>query len=268
MITALSFALVASVQAAAPVDTATTSTGVSVTFIANEGVMLAAGPKKVLIDALFLKYETGYAIAADSTQSALHSARAPFDGIALALVTHHHGDHFHPAPMVAHLRASPTTRLLAAANVVDSMRGRISASPTVLSRISAITVPPGSRRRETINGVAVEMLGLKHHDIDHHGYLMEIGGRRVLHLGDIDDPLKSLPTFRLDTMRIDVALLPAWMGMNANGREAIEKWIKPRNIAFIHVGISDRDRRQAEDRLRGPFPAATVFWRSLETKRW
>jgi L-ascorbate metabolism protein UlaG (beta-lactamase superfamily) len=31
--------------------------------------------------------------------------RAPFDGVDVVLVTHRHGDHFHPAAVAAHLRA-------------------------------------------------------------------------------------------------------------------------------------------------------------------
>ena len=48
--------------------------GVSVTFLANEGVLLSSGDKQVLIDALFRKYETGYAVPADSTREALERA--------------------------------------------------------------------------------------------------------------------------------------------------------------------------------------------------
>lgn len=35
--------------------------GVTITFLANEGVMLSSGRQKVLIDALFLRYGPGYA---------------------------------------------------------------------------------------------------------------------------------------------------------------------------------------------------------------
>jgi L-ascorbate metabolism protein UlaG (beta-lactamase superfamily) len=92
--------------------------GVSITFLANEGVLLSSGTKKVLIDALFLKYETGYAIPADSTRAALESARPPFDAVDLVLVTHRHGDHFHPAPVAAHLRANPRATLLTSRQVI------------------------------------------------------------------------------------------------------------------------------------------------------
>jgi L-ascorbate metabolism protein UlaG (beta-lactamase superfamily) len=241
--------------------------GVSVTFLANEGVMLAGGGRRVLIDALFEKYKGDFAIAADSTQLALRNARAPFDSVNLILVTHHHGDHFQPAPVVAHLRANPRVAVLASQQVVDSLRGRITAAD-IGPRVMARAVARGASRRDTVNGVPITVLGLAHHDLQHYGYIVEIGGRRVLHVGDTDDGAKSFPAFRLDTMRIDVALLPQWMGMRPQGREMIERWIKPRHVAFIHLGSSERSQRDAESAIRAMMPEATVFTRSLETRRW
>ena len=57
------------------------SPGVTITYLANEGVLLSSGSTQVLIDALFLRYGPEYAIPADSTQSALERARAPFDSV-------------------------------------------------------------------------------------------------------------------------------------------------------------------------------------------
>jgi glyoxylase-like metal-dependent hydrolase (beta-lactamase superfamily II) len=88
-------------------QTAPVQAGVTITFLANEGVMLSSGGKKVLIDALFLKYETGYAVPADSTLSALAKARPPFDSVDLILVTHRHGDHFHPVPLISSTTLGP-----------------------------------------------------------------------------------------------------------------------------------------------------------------
>jgi L-ascorbate metabolism protein UlaG (beta-lactamase superfamily) len=240
--------------------------GVAVTFLANEGVLLSGGSKRVLIDALFEKYKGDFAIAAESTQLALRTARAPFDSVNLVLVTHHHGDHFQPAPMAAHLRANPRAALLASQQVIDSLRGRI--TPEIGPRVMARAVARGAMRRDTVNGVPVTVLGLAHHDLQHYGYIVEIGGRRVLHVGDTDDGAKSFPAFRLDTMRIDLALLPQWMGMRPQGREMIERWIKPRHVAFFHLGNRESFQREAETAIRSNMPQATVLSRSLETRRW
>jgi hypothetical protein len=48
---------------------------VDVTFLANEGVMLSAGNKKVLIDGLLRHYADEYALPADSTRAKLEGGR-------------------------------------------------------------------------------------------------------------------------------------------------------------------------------------------------
>jgi L-ascorbate metabolism protein UlaG (beta-lactamase superfamily) len=235
-------------------------------------VLLVGGGKKVLIDALFLRYGREYAVAADSTQLALAAARAPFDSVDLVLVTHRHGDHFHPAPVAAHLRANPRAALLTSRQVIDSLRGRIPPGVGAEARLLARTTAPGARRRETVNGVAVELLGLPHGyarrnaSVEHLGYLVEIGGRRVLHLGDTDISEPAFAPFRLDTARIDVALIPSWMLTDPGGRRVVERWIRPRQVVAFHVGA--REGARASAAVRAALPGAVTLVRSLETHRW
>jgi L-ascorbate metabolism protein UlaG (beta-lactamase superfamily) len=261
----------ASATVATPVPRASAQDGVSVTFLANEGVMLSAGAKKVLIDALFLKYESGYAVPADSTRAALERARPPFDAVDLVLVTHRHGDHFHPAPVAAHLRANPRATLLTSRQVIDSLRGRISGGAILGPRLMARTTAPGTRRREVVAGITVELLGLphggrRHRAVEHLGYVVELGGRRVLHVGDTDFTEAAFAPFRLDTARIDVALLPYWAVTSREGRRVIARWIRPRQVVAFHVGEGEGERVARE--VRAAAPGAVTFVRSLDTRRW
>ena len=245
--------------------------GVTITFLANEGVMLASGKQKVLIDALFVKYGPEYAVPADSTQALLRHARPPFDSVDLVLVTHRHGDHFHPVPMAAHLRANPLATLLTSQQVIDSLRGQLSAAELRSPRIVARTTVPGARRRESVAGITVELLGLphagtRHRLVEHLGYVVEIGGRRVLHVGDTDVSEANFAPLRLDTARIDVALIPSWVVTSDEGRRVIERWIRPRQVVAFHVGENDGDRTARD--VRSAMPNAVTFVRSLETHRW
>jgi L-ascorbate metabolism protein UlaG (beta-lactamase superfamily) len=247
-------------------------TGVTITFLANEGVMLSAGDKKVLIDGLFLKYETNFALPDDSTQSALQRARAPFDGVNVVLVTHHHGDHFHPAPVVAHFRANPRATLVTSQQVIDSVRGRLAPNDVLASRFLPRTMKARTRRRETINGITVELLGIPHgggwrsRRIEHLVYIVDIGGRRVLHTGDADLTEKVLAPFRLDTARIDVALVPAGVLKERTGRAVIERWIRPRQVVGFHVPVSAESTWPQE--VRAVMPSAVTFTRSRDTRHW
>ncbi|HET9439198.1 MAG TPA: MBL fold metallo-hydrolase [Longimicrobiales bacterium] len=243
--------------------------GVTVTFLANEGVLLTAGGRKVLIDALFEKYKTGFALPADSTRSALAGARAPFNDVDAVLFTHYHGDHFHPAPVAAHMRANARATLLTSQQVIDSLHGRLSAGEPIANRFRARSMAPGAKRREIVNGIRIDVLGLPHGgrpDVQHLGFIVELGGRRVLHLGDADFNAQTFAALRLDTMRIDVALVPEWALLDGQSRQIVQRWIRPRQIVAIHVMEGQQER--VARAVRRVLPSATTFTRSLETRTW
>ena len=268
--------LVALVSALSPAPAQTpgsaTNSGISITFLANEGVMLSSGGKKVLIDGLFLKYGPEFAVPADSTLDALRRARPPFDAVDLILATHRHGDHFHPTPVAAHMHANPRATFLTSKQVIDSLRRHAPARDLPASRLLERTTAPGTRRREVVNGIAVELLGIPHgggwrsRGLEHLAYVVELGGRRVLHVGDANLSDDVLSPFRLDTARIDVALLPTWVITSENGRRLIERWIRPRQVVAIHVGEGAGERASRE--VQAALPTAMTFTRSLETRRW
>ena len=244
------------------------SPGVTITYLANEGVLLSSGSTQVLIDALFLRYGPEYAIPADSTQSALERARTPFDSVDLVLVTHRHGDHFHPDPLAAHLRANPSATLLTSQQVIDSMR-HVPGIGRLVPRMVARTMPPGTRRRVIVNGLPVDLLGLphggrRHRHVEHLAYVVELGGRRVLHVGDAELTEATLAPLRLDTMRIDVALLPAWAVTGDESRQAIARWIRPKRIVAFHLSAGSGPAEVRE--VQAAWPGADVFARSLEVR--
>ncbi|HSJ62599.1 MAG TPA: MBL fold metallo-hydrolase [Gemmatimonadaceae bacterium] len=244
----------------------------TVTYLANEGVLLSSGGRRVLIDALFERYGPEYAVPPDSTQRALALAQSPFDSIDLILVTHRHGDHFHPAPVNRHLDANPHTTLLTSRQVIDSLHRPLTSATSRNARILARTTAPRARQRVVVAGIPVHLLGLPHsgggrqRHVEHLGFIVELGGRRVLHVGDAELTEATLAPFRLDTARVDMALLPFWALQDRETRRVIERWIRPRQIVAFHLpeGRAARIARELETVL----PSVVTFGRSLDTHRW
>jgi L-ascorbate metabolism protein UlaG (beta-lactamase superfamily) len=95
---------------------------------------------------------------------------------------------------------------------------------------------------------------------------VEIGGKRVLHIGDAILSDENVRAFRLDTARIDVALVPTWVVTNQASRQAIERWVKPRQVVVFHAGEGAGDRASAA--VRAAMPSAVTLTRERETYRW
>ena len=121
-----------------------------------------------------------------------------------------------------------------------------------------------------MNGIVVELIGLahggsRHRAVEHLAYIVEIGGRRVLHTGDADLSAETLRAFRLDTARIDVALVPSWFIADDEGRAVVQRWIKPKQVVAIH--LPPQGEREAR-KLSALLPGVVSFWRSLDVRSW
>jgi L-ascorbate metabolism protein UlaG (beta-lactamase superfamily) len=241
---------------------------VTVTFVANEGVLLSSRSGKVLIDALFRSYKD-FVYPADSLREAMESGRAPFDSVRLILATHRHGDHFEPRPVAAFLRANPQATFLASQQVLDSLARYEPARSLPSRQLMPATMAPGTRRRVAVNGITVDVLGIshgtgRHRGVEHLAFLVELDGVRVLHLGDSWVEESTFTPFRLDTARIDVALVPSWLVTDARTRDAIVRGIRPRTVMIFHLGADDAERVGRE--IRDVMPAAVLLARPLDRK--
>ena len=243
-----------------------TSQTVTVTFVANEGVLLSSRSGKVLIDALFRSYKD-FVVPSDSLRQAMEAGRPPFDSVNLALATHWHGDHFEPRPVFSFLRANPGATFLASRQVLDSLARYEPARSLPARQLVPSTMEPGTRRRLTVNGITVDVLGITHgtgrnRAVQHLGYLVELDGVRVLHLGDSWVEDHTFKPFRLDTMRVHVALVPSWLLRNAETRAVIIRDIRPRTVMAFHLGRDDEARVTKE--IHQAMPTAIILFRPLQ----
>ena len=89
-----------------------------VTYIANEGFMIAMGSTKVLIDALpNSKY---YVNPSDTMVARVMDDIPPFDKVDIVLVTHDHPDHFNAEMMSRFLLKHPAAQCIASSEICSS----------------------------------------------------------------------------------------------------------------------------------------------------
>lgn len=231
----------------------------TITYLANMGVQLQGGGKSVVIDGFHHGALAEYAALPPSMLAALEGARPPFDAIDLILTTHRHRDHFEPASVAARLRADPSAVFVAAVETVDSLRAGTPAGVPA-ARVRGIRPPRRSGQRLTVAGIDLTVLDLPHNPtpsrrVANVGFIVEIGGVRVLHVGDADPAVEGYEPHRLAQGAIDVAIVPFWY-LTGSGRAVLGS-IGARILVATHVPPSDtaavRRRVMASD------PNATVM---------
>jgi L-ascorbate metabolism protein UlaG (beta-lactamase superfamily) len=252
-----------------------------ITFLANEGVMLSSSGTTVLIDALFGDGLRGYGIVTPPVRTALERARPPFDRVSAVLATHIHNDHFDARSVLEHLKHNPGATFISSPEAIDKVRAADPAATRAMSaRLIAVDPPRAQRARvATLGAATVYALGLPHGPRGevpvNVGFVVDIGGRRVLHVGDGDVPPAEFPAFRLGELGIDVALLSPHYLTRPELRDVVRRDIRPDTIVVIHGPPLGRPAHLL-DRLRGgwpevmrdvraQFPTAHSFSREMET---
>jgi L-ascorbate metabolism protein UlaG (beta-lactamase superfamily) len=210
-------------------------------FIANEGVLVSSGEKKVLIDALFDKPNKEYRAPSPEVLGKIMKGEAPYDGVALLLVTHNHPDHF-DAPLAArYMETFPGVILLAPADAAAELRKAATDGEKIAPRVASLEAKPGEKMQRELNKIPVTAFRTLHSGDQESPmnfmYLFELNGWRVFHEGDSTGKTDEYQSFGLGSVPVDLALVHFWFPLEPNCARFLQEVLKPDHIALMHLPI-------------------------------
>ena len=254
------------------------NTSVEVSYIANEGFLIASGEQKVLIDALVREGVKPYPVPSPSTREKLEKAQSPFDGVDLVLATHFHPDHFDPLAVAEHLTNNPQARFISTNQSVTKLKSAFNRYEEIESRVTGLLPKEGERTNLTYSGIKLQILNIHHgrnRPFENLGLLFEVGGRRFLHIGDSQASADDFKSYGLVKDRIDVAFIPYWYFLSDDWKQAVREHLKPVQIVVMHLPVLSEKSEYIEKRggwtkvfsdLKAEFPNAIIFEREMEKK--
>lgn len=253
----------------APNSSSPQPSGIEITYIANEGVLISAGDKQVLIDGLHREYQPAYAFLPPVEREKIETAKPPFDKIDLILVSHMHLDHFHPESIGRHLHHNPKATLVSSQQVVDEIEKNFKDYQSIKARVIGATPPWKERVAMKVAGIEFEILRLRHGTgrhatIQNLGHVIKLGGKKLLHIGDADTSVENFEKYNLDEEGIDIAILPFWFLLGAEEQALVREHIKPKEIIAVHISPDQSDKTTAQ--IQQAFPNAIAFTTLLEKK--
>jgi L-ascorbate metabolism protein UlaG (beta-lactamase superfamily) len=215
----------------------------SLTYVANAGVLVAAGNAKILIDALFDRPNPAYRAPSADTIEKMVNGTAPFDGVGLALVTHNHPDHFDARVALRFLESRRDAVLMAPADAVEAMRGVATEWSRLAPRVVPVDGPVGSRLTRQLQGVSVTAMRTRHGSSEtppNVMYLVEANGWRLFHEGDSPGDVEEYRRFGLGSAPVDLALVHFWFPFEPTCARFLEDVLRPDHVALTHLPI-DRE---------------------------
>ena len=211
----------------------------SITYIGNAGVFISYAGHGVLIDALVRRGIPPYVTAPADVRDKLERAESPFDEVDLVLATHDHADHFDAGAVWRHLDYNASAVFVS----TPQAAARVLATPgsaELEDRVIASYPAEGTRERLSFADIDFDVLNLHHGrerrpSVANVGFVIDVEGFRVLHVGDTEVDVDELLPYALDEDSIDVAFIPYWHLLSESGRRLVDVAIKPRRLVAIHL---------------------------------
>lgn len=216
------------------------SADVTITRLANEGVIIDDGATRIMIDGLVVEPYALYGGLPESLAKAFRDVTGLFEGIDLALASHQHHDHNQPEFACRFLQHSPRTRMLSSRQVFDLMRERCRQFITTTSQVRVIDPSYGMPVAMREEGAEITAYLLSHGTgkyarLQNLGHLVDIGGLRILHIGDAAMDPADFATAGLDAVALDAALIPFWYFQPGPGMAVVRRFMDaPRKLA-VHI---------------------------------
>lgn len=254
-------------------------------YIANEGFLIKARNKKILIDALFGGFESDWCVTpSEKIIEKMATSAEPFDQIDVILISHAHVDHFNKEIVLRHLDRNEAGMLICPAQV----RLELEKDPRyekIRARVMEIT-PENETGSQSIDikGMKIKVWRLthsayyiedkktgqkynKHERVQNLGFTIEIDHKRIFHGGDWADDGIGEKRNPLRQEKMDVAFLSIGAYLELFGPDSRNTGgsKKPENVILMHIPPDIHMDELTEEEKRSTL-SATVFTTPMEIK--
>lgn len=235
---------------------------VTITQLANEGVMLTSGDTRIMIDGMVVKPYSVYG-GLDKEAAALFDEQGGvFSGVDLALVSHRHHDHNQPAAACRFMQASTGTLLETSGQVIGLMREKCRSFIVSSERVNEINpqyeAPVVLKAGEgTVRIFPLSHGVRKYAKIQNYGHLVELGGVRMLHVGDAAMDPADYEKAGLADISLDIAFIPFWYFQPGPGSALVERYMDATLKVAVHIPPGEMEEVQSY--LAEKFPQVLVL---------
>lgn len=213
---------------------------ITVTQLANEGVIISDGETRLMIDGFVVEPYSVYGGLPAEAASNFDQQSGVFANIDYALASHRHHDHNQPRFACAFMQGSTTTEFYSGSQVIGLMREKCRQFMTTSPRVHEVA--PQYEEPEFIQAgsAKIKVFPLSHGTrkyarIQNNAHLIELGGLTVLHVGDAAMDATDYARAGIDKVAIDVALIPFWYFQPGPGAAVVDDYIDARFKIAVHI---------------------------------
>lgn len=244
---------------------------VEITYVANEGFMIAGRDGKIIIDAVE-RNPWGYTSTSDRAFSMMCENRAPFDNIDVCVASHAHADHMLAGMNAELLERNEHIVFVSSPTACDSVKTLAGEGFSRFENRVVSVDPEWSNVAELeLNGVRLGFFGVNHAGPDQTPYktlatIIDLGGLRLAHLADQAAPSSEeyYKAADLKDRGVDIVFADRFFLADSIGQHLMREYIAPEYVVLMHARNEEIDPAVAE--LFVQYPNLVVFRDPLEKK--
>ena len=232
--------------------------------VANDGVQIELGGKRLLIDALFTREYPQFDVPSEAQIQAFMGANGPEMVPDILLVTHDHGDHFSARLSIDLLMKQPKSRLFGPEQVIARIQSEATNEEfsKIKEQLTQTTPVQNAPDEFDIEGLSIKVYAFPHvseqyANIQNNAYLISSGDESVLHIGDADVLEDSFKQKGLALKSLEYAVLPFWHILDEQKFGLLKSWFAEKQMILAHVHTAHQ--AQIKDMLSTNHPEMQLF---------
>ena len=234
-----------------------------ITYICNAGFAISIGGKKILVDVL---YQRNIHLCRSDLPELMENNLPPFDNVDLVLVTHNHPDHFNAQIVGQFLLNNPRAVLVAEKSAADMLLNNTATYGSLKDRIHSIKLDGEESADLSIDGIDLEVINAQG-EVPNLGFLIKVGGKTLLHLGDNDFTLQTktiLRSYQLSTQDVDIAFISYNYLITPTYRDVMLDIVGAKTYVPMHYA-EENGSEDVMNSIRIVTPEDFLFEQSLQT---
>ncbi len=236
---------------------------VTLTYLGNEGVLISDGQESVILDGIGDFGNNPWINVPAQTQNDILNSTPPFAHIVAVTISHGHSDHFNTTPVTDFINQNNDVVLF----VPQDTRNLF---PGLTSRIDQTVLPRFGSSSRQVGGVKITTVETRHFNQfnfdfsadENHVYVVEMAGKRVIHMGDIDYASDNFQAIR-DSFQgdVDAVILPMFNTLLSQvNADLVQQFFPEATVIAAHV----RNGNQTDlNNIQQFYPEAVVLTQPL-----
>ena len=226
---------------------------VTVTSVANAGVLINTKKNKFLIDGLHKGKNHTYSPVDEETAEKIIAAKDIFQGLDALLISHEHSDHFSAELSLRALKENKALQIISTQAVTGALK-KAEKDEDVTSRIWTMHPNLNKSLHMNIRGVNIEACSLSHDTYENASsenlaFLFSLNGKTFLHVGDAKADAEAFGQLECLKRKIDVMFVPFTYVGTAEGRKVISE-LKPVKLVVMHLPDSSIDTNKWTEKAK------------------